>query len=78
MKAPTGSWIKVPYLRFFLMGLFLLSLIAANFTAIGEGPWGIDWSTFYVTWLSYVILIATSFLYIYLQNREEDEGGKPK
>ncbi|QUL99366.1 MAG: hypothetical protein IMF26_04745 [Candidatus Fermentithermobacillus carboniphilus] len=80
MGAPSkdGKWIRVPYLRFLGMALFLLSLIVANFVTSGEGPWGIGWNTFYVTWLSYVILIVTSFIFIYRQNREEDKRGESK
>ncbi|MGE5483503.1 MAG: hypothetical protein ACM3X4_00625 [Ignavibacteriales bacterium] len=71
--------IKVPWPRFIGMGVFLLTLILANFVTIPGGPWGLGMETFYVGWLSYAILVVSSFIFIYNQNsREANEGGAGK
>lgn len=77
MEEKRTEWVKVPWLRFLGMGIFLLSLILANFVSTGKGPWGVDLSAFYVNWLSYLILVVTSFIFIYLSNKDE-EGGNSK
>ena len=75
MQTPSDgkSFVRVPWPRFIGMAAFLMSLILAIFVSAGEGPWGIDWATFYVGWLGYVILIATSFIFIYNHNKKDEE-----
>lgn len=77
MRKPSdqADLIKVPWPRFIGMGVFLLTIILANFVTIPGGPWGLGVETFYVGWLSYAILVVSSFIFIYNHNAGESDGG---
>jgi len=60
-----NGYVRFPARRFLGMLAFLATLIAAILIDGGSGaPWGLTWSTFYVGWLAYLIIIVTTFIFI--------------
>jgi len=63
--------VRVPWLRFVGMAVFLLFLALAPSFAWPSGPAGLNWGIWLVCYLSYVVLIAWAVLYVILSEKGE-------
>lgn len=63
--------VKVPWLRFVGMAVFLLFLALAPYFASPAAPAGLNWGIWLVCYFSYAVLIGWAAVYLLLTERGE-------
>lgn len=66
------KYVKAPWPIFIFQWTFIALMCYFSAVQLPMGPFGLPWNTFIVSWLSFIVLIVTSFGYIYYNKQKED------
>ncbi|MGE5579036.1 MAG: hypothetical protein ACM3WU_03235 [Bacillota bacterium] len=67
------KWVKVPWLQFLSMIVFILFLSLASNFDWPMGPMGLDWGVWLVCYVAYAALIIWSIVYVTRANRGDND-----
>jgi hypothetical protein len=66
------EYVKVPWARFIAMGAFILSVAIATFIEWPMGPFNLTWGALLLGFAGYIVLLSTTFIYIWVNERRND------
>lgn len=66
------KYVKTPWPIFIFQWGFLAFLCVLVVVEMETGPFGLPWNTFIINWISFLVLIVTTFAYIYYKSKEEN------
>lgn len=64
------EFIKVPWPMFIGQWGFLALMCILSVVQLPMGPFGLPWNTFILSWVSFLVLLVTSFYWIYVQHQK--------